>query len=250
MFRKIILPLITVSLLVSCSGRKKNYSGAEYSGQSSLQIKQMDDEEKAFIKGKTICVVLAYGYENEDDRARITADLEQNFGIKTEEKDGLITLYFFPDDFKSHGPVRISQLAENLEEAELAGIIVYGAPEGMNIPLAKLQDRMESENKFYPIFSFMPQDDILGSEATSDFVVDYALKASDMDSEEAASIQNFNPDLLIINSVNKIISSRGKVPSGPELKDYVSDIVEQEKILSYYHDSETGLKSIKHFIFE
>lgn len=247
------MAVCAVLLLTSCTG-KKDYSSEEYAGQSSLQIKKLNKEEQAYIQGKNICVVLGYGYEDEEIRDKIKAKLEQNFGIENEEKEGLITLYFYPDNFKKYGPVRISQLAENLEEKKLAGIVIYGAPEGMNIPLATLQDKREAANETYPVFNLFSQDDILGSESTSDFVLDHALvaNASGLEENEEVSNENlnFDSDALIIRSISTIISSKGIVPKGPELKNYVSDILGKDKKISYYHDAETGLQSVNHFFFE
>jgi len=252
MIKRITLLAVCAALfLTSCTG-KKDYSSEEYAGQSSLQIKKLNSEEKAYIQDKNICVVLGYGYEDEEARNKITAKLEQNFGIETEEKAGLITLYFYPDNFKKYGPVRVSQLAENLEEKNLAGIVIFGAPEGMNMPLAVLQDKREEAEISYPVFNLFPQDDILGSESTSDFVIDQALATTEM-TEEAESIvdtNGFDTDALIISSITKIISSKGVVPKGKELKDYVTEIVGQNKKINYYHDAETGLQSVNHFYFE
>lgn len=256
MLKKITLLAVCASLFFAgCA--KKDYSSSEYAGQSALRIKKLKADEKKFIENKNICIVLGYGYESEEARERITAKLEQNFGIEGEDKKALISLLFYPDDFKKYGPVRISQLAENVEDKNLAGIIIYGAPEGMNLPLAKLQDLREENEISYPVYNFFPQDDILGSESTSDFVVDYAVSTAETEmsaetmSEEANDdIPDYDPDALLVNAVNTIISTKGVVPAPSELKNFVSTVIGQGKEIKHFHDAETGLKSINHFIFE
>ncbi len=256
MLRKILLSAICASvLLTGCA--KKDYSSAEYAGQSALRIKKLKTEEKQFIKDRNICIVLGYGYETEEKRERINAKLEQNFGIEGEDKPALISLFYYPEDFKKYGPTRVSQLAENVEGKNLAGIIIYGAPEGMNMPLAKLQDLREEQGITYPVYNFFPQDDILGSESTSDFVVDYAVSASETEmnaetitEESTSDIPDFDSDALLVNAVNTIISTKGTIPSPSELKTFVSSVVGQGKEIKNFHDAETGLKSINHFIFE
>ena len=217
---------------------------------TAQKLARIDEETKAYLAGKHIAVVLGYGYNDPAFIESTRAVLNRDYGLKTEEADGLIQLFVYPDDFDVGGRTRISKLASLLEETELAGILILGAPEGMNIPLSKMQDAAGGSLP-YPVFTLFPQDEVLASEATADFVLDYANGGESTALQEEVEVtQDFDADTLIENSVQEMISLRGALPDDSKLFTFVQDIVGKERAISHYIDAESGIQSANHFIFQ
>lgn len=243
--------LLSLAVFPACTKRTEAQKVIEEPLPATAQkLSRIDDETRAYLEGKNICVVLGYGYNDTAFVEKTYDMLNRDYGIETEDNPALILLYVYPDDFEVAGRTRISKLASLLEERDLAGILILGAPEGMNIPLSKMQDAAGSALS-YPVFTLFPQDEVLASEATADFVLDYAnVGEATALQEEVTVTQDFDADTLITNSIQEMISLRGTVTSDTNLLTFVQNIVGKDRIISHYTDPETGIQAANHFIFQ
>lgn len=214
------------------------------------KLKKISPETKSYLEGKNIVVILGYGYNSDESVAKITWSLNDNFGVETEEKRGLISLLVYPNDFMVAGKERISSLADKIEDKNLAGMIILGAPEGLHIALSKIQDKNENGRIPYPVFTLFSQDDVLGSESTSDFVLDYAHKTNTIEDEVTDFIPDFDASQILTNSISEMLGLREPLKADSNLLPFVQRLLEKNRIITRYVDGETGLQSINHFIFE
>ncbi len=209
---------------------------------------------KAFEEGKTLAVLLGYGYNDSTSIASITQLLNQEYGVETADNPGLISIYVYPNDFTVSGKARISLLANLLEDKKLCGLLILGSPEGTHIAISKLQDKTDGGTLDFPVFTIFPQDDVLGSESTSDFVLDYAHKTDSAGSIENAEISSaipdFDTDKFIINTIQKMLESSSPIPQNENLSKFLQELLGPNRKLTHYIDGESGLKSVNHFIFE
>ena len=247
---------ITLSFfLSSCKGEKKSPSSqtASQNGFSEdipVKLRKISNETKKYLEGKNIVVVLGYGYNDEENVSKITQVLNTSFGVETEEKPALITILVYPKDFMVGGKERISSLADRIEEKNLAGMIILGAPEGLHIALSKIQDKSEDGKISYPVFTLFSQDDVLGSESTSDFVLYYAHKTNTIEGEVTDFIPDFDASTILTNSITEMIELREPLKADGNLQPFVQKLLDKKRTLVRYVDGETGLQSINHFIFE
>lgn len=249
-------------LFFSCKNEKKfslpisrtisDFTSLSTSSDSKkpLKLKGLSQETAEYIDGKQVVVVLGYGYNDEDKVASISKILDDDFGIESEEKAGMISLFVYPKDFMVGGKERISSIADRIEDKNVAGMIVLGAPEGFHIAMAKIQDKSENGKIPYPVFTFFSQDDVLGSESTSDFVLDYAHKINTIEGEVTDFIPDFDAGKILSNSVSAIIELREPLKADVALLPYVQKLLDKNKKVVHYVDGETGLPSINHFVFE
>lgn len=267
--------LLLTALIFAFTSCNKNNSAKDNSSESGLtlktavKVKHFTQETKDYMAGKTIVLILGHGYNDEANVSNISQHINYNYGLKTEDSEGLVSVIVYPDDFMVAGKPRISHLVTLLEETNLAGIITIGAPEGLCNSLARLEDNSikqqlqameesspdtkiekDSLKRYYPVFSFFQQDDTLGSESTADFVLDYTPVQTELESEQTSAIPDFDVPLLLINAIQAEINCRGPVTADKNLLNYVQKIVGKQKTIFHYNDYETGLKSINHFIFE
>ena len=243
-------------LILSCKKVKAFTASASIAqNQASNQnvperLKKISPETKAYLEGKNIAVILGYGYNDEANVSRITQSLNENFGVETEEKSALISVFVYPTDFMVGGKERISSLPDKIEEKSLAGMIILGAPEGLHIALSKIQDKSENGKIPYPVFTLFSQDDVLGSESTSDFVLDYAHKTNTIEGEVTDFIPDFDTSKILTNALSKMIELREPLKADNNLMPFVQDLLEKKNTVIRYIDGETGLQSINHFVFE
>ena len=259
MTRKLFFITLAVCVFVSSSCNKKQQSSIELpqsdeaqvlEPENAVRLSHVSQETKDYLSGKHIILVLGYGYNDEQFVREITELMDLNYGMETEESEGLVTCFVYPDDFTRAGKIRVSSLTDLIADRTLAGIIIIGAPEGLNIPLAKMQDATESGKLDYPVFSFFSQDEVLAAEAASDFVVDYALKTDNMETEESSYVPDFDVQEMLLNAVQMMINVRAPLQADANLMPTVQKIIGNERIVKHYFDSETGLMSVNHFIFE
>lgn len=252
---------LSAFLPVFFSGCKKENRLAVEETASSIQaqnkepskLKKLDAQTKAYLNGKNIILILGYGYNDENSIEKITRHMTETFGVETEEKLGLVSIFVYPNDFMAAGKARVSSLVNLLEDKNPAGILILGAPDGMHIALSKLQDNSDEKELPYPVFSFFSQDDVLGSEATADFVLDYAHKADNLTAETEAA--EFIPDFDLCGLLDSAILAMAEMrPENPReyknLSAFVSGLFGGKRTITHYIDGETGLQSINHFIFE
>lgn len=248
--------LLTLALsFVSCKNEKKTVSS-----QALLQttenenlpakLKKISEDTKNYIEGKNVLVILGYGYNDEENVSKITQNLNSNFGVETEDKTGLVSILVYPQDFMVAGKERISSLVDKVEDKSLAGMIILGAPEGLHIALSKIQDKSEDGKISYPIFTLFSQDDVLGTESTSDFVLDYAHKTNTIEGEVTDFIPDFDAASILVNCISEIIELREPLKADSSLPAFVKKLLDKNRNLVHYVDGETGLQSINHFIFE
>ena len=244
--------LISFALLfITCQKKKQDDSVPEETvieEQLPLSIRNLDENSKQYLEGKHVFVLLGYGYNDEAFVEKTKTDLDEKFGLLTEESDGLVKLAVFPNDFMRGSTARISMLYAMLEEESLAGIVILGAPEATHASLTRLQDKNNGSLP-YPVFSLFPQDDMLGSEATADFVLDYAQKAELLASEEVEHTPDFDADTLLENSIQTMLNPREPIPAVENLQPFVQKIVGVDRSISRYIDTESGLQAQNHFIF-
>lgn len=235
-------PLTASSTLTTVDANGKSKTPA--------RLKKLNAETKAWLEGKNVAVILGYGYNEEESISEITQNLNENFGVETEENKALISVFVYPNDFMVGGKARLSSLLDLIEDKTLAGMIILGSPEGLHMPLSKLQDKEESGLLPYPVFSFFPQDDVLGAESTSDFVLDYAHKTNQLDTEFSGFIPDFDLNSLLNNAISSMITLREPLKADQNLIEFVKKLFNSKKNVSHYIDGETGLQSINHFVFE
>jgi hypothetical protein len=250
---KSIFLILTATIIFSgCSKNSQKPSASDKNRQNqtkiATKIKSLDEETKAYIEGKTLAVILGHSYNDEQTVSHFKQLINEKFGLKTEDGNGLVSVLVYPDDFMVAGKIRISSLYSKLEDTPLAGIITFGAPEGLCNALAKLEDL--SEKRSYPVFSFFQQDDSLGSESTADFVLDYVPPAENLEQEQSSVIPDFDMDSLLINSISEMLAIKTDILAEKELLKTVQKIVGKQKTVINFSDYETGLKSVNHFVFE
>ena len=250
------ISLILTLSLSGCKDDKKTSLGAVASQNGDAvvnlpaKLKKISSETQSYLEGKNIVVILGYGYNDEANVARLKQSLNDNFGVETEEKTGLISLFVYPADFMVGGKERISSLADKIEEKTLAGMIILGAPEGLHVALSKIQDKTEDGKIAYPVFTFFSQDDVLGSESTSDFVLDYAHKTNTIEGEVTDFIPDFDANLILTNAICEMIELREPLKADSNLLPFVQKLLDKKRTVIHFVDGETGLQSINHFIFE
>lgn len=259
MLKKTFLIFLAVSTIFISSCKKEKSlkasealasAGTESTENVPEKLKKISADTKAYIEGKNVVVVLGYGYNDEANITKITQSLNNNFGVETSEKQGLISVFVYPADFMVAGKERISSLADRIEDKNLAGMVILGAPEGLHIALSKIQDKFEDGKIPYPVFTFFSQDDVLGTESTSDFVLDYAHKAGALEDEVTDYIPDFDAAQILTNAVSSMIELREPLKADASLMPFVQKLLDKNRTVIHYVDGETGLQSINHFIFE
>ena len=100
----------------------------------------------------TIVILLGYGFNTEEFISTGLAALIEKYGLS--ENGGILKLVHYPEDFKHGTTTRISDLNNYLNDSNLKGILLLGAPEGIGIPLSKQHDLWEN-NLPYSVFSFL-----------------------------------------------------------------------------------------------
>ncbi len=237
----------------SCKKDKKHDSTTNLLSENDgtpVKLRKLSPETQAYIEGKNIIVILGYGYNDVEHITKITQSLDSNFGLESEDKAGLISILVYPADFMVAGKERISSLVDTVQDKNLAGMIIMGAPEGLHIALSKIQDKAEGGKIPYPIFTFFSQDDVLGSESTSDFVLDYAHKTNTIEGEVTDFIPDFDANQILTNAISEMIELRQPLKADKNLQGFVQKLLEKNRTVIRYIDGETGLQSINHFIFE
>src|SRR5574344_1171281 len=238
-------------LTASCSKSEKQIINSE--GALDIQPKETSQKESKTTKNwnnsdGVICVLLGYGFNDKTFDEETFTNLSNEFGL--EQNGGLICPLVYPDDFKKGNSARISELYYMINEKNIKGILLLGAPENTNSVLARIQDDWNGKPP-YPVFSLFPQDDVLGMEATCDFVLDYERSAKeDVLNEETTLSIDKNIEKILINSVRYIAELPASLPLDKDLSTHVQQIVGEDKKVRRFTDSETGLQSMNHFVIE
>ncbi len=256
---EVFLSLITAFALfctsfISCSQKKEEKKQNSFSEMNLNPYKDavpLEIDENVPKSGANhfraeegeICILFGYGFNEKDFYEKVISDLGEKFGL--EEDGGIIFPVIYPDDLKN----RIMNLYDLIENKVLRGLLIFGAPENTHYMVAKLQDLWDGELPF-PVFSFFPQDDALGEEATANFVLEYERTINeetgslDTDHSHDSEMQN-----LILNAVRYVAFLPGPLPSDSELHLHVQTIVGNLPV-HRYTDSATGLQAMNHFVLE
>lgn len=190
---------------------------------------------------KKIIVLLGYSFNAPEIKNKMLGLLEQKYGFT--DCGAMIFPLCFPDDFKRSGHSYATELYSIISDPliDVAGIVLIGAPEYTHLALAKNQDDWEQEVP-YPVIALFPQDDTLGIESTCNFI---------LDKTQTAEEEDFTPSDEYFELILQVIDyiSMGDF----EITDYSDPIVHVAHLLkeNKFHnftDSETGLKSINHFV--
>lgn len=239
-------------LIISCG---KDFASSDIvEGTVVLSDTDIDLSENAMPvqmwhqTNKTLCVLIGYGYNTPELSEEIINLLAANFGLK--EDNGLILPLVYPNDFKRGNKYYISELKNILKDKDLCGIILLGAPEGTNNAILRIED-LYGGIKAFPVFSFFSQDELLGMEFASDFVLDKAMKANitGVVEEEVSHEPVENISNILIRSVECMTMLEQPLTKDKNLLDIVKYIVQEDKI-HRYSDLDTGLYSINHFVLE
>ena len=241
------------SSLTSCSKKNENHSDTQTEEAITLEVKTADKSKprrrsKWNNNNGIIAVLLGYGYNNETFLTETYQKVIDIYG--RDEEGGLLYTMIYPEEFMHGSTARISDLYTKLEDKKVRGILLLGAPENINRPLAKLQDEWEDKIP-YPIFSFFPQEEILAMEATSDFILEYEHSGDENLVEEETQVLNEKSlPKILINTIRYMTELPGPLPKDEELAAHVQQIVGKDKKLRRYIDGETGIPSINHFVIE
>lgn len=209
---------------------------------------------------KHIALLFGYGYNDKTFVDSICTVLAEEYGL--EKDDGLILPLIYPDDFLVSGTTaRISNLSSIIKDKDCKALITLGAPEYTHNVLAKIQD----EGLDCTVISLFSQDDILGTEAGSFLVFDFAeeeLVLSDeseedsrteLTEEDITSLTN-DTELKHLDKMNFLISKVVDVLKNPlelknkEILQVATGIFGKDWEISSFLDTDTGLRSKNHFV--
>lgn len=213
-----------------------------------------------------VVIVFGHGYETEEQQKQVLSVLEENFGLA--KNDGLIVPLTFPETYFSNKRVRNAWLREALVGQDICAIITLAAPERTHYSLADLQD-YGFPAKVYSVF---PQDDELGTESGSEFVLNYKSLGARIDESPVyvidqsktnsnSSVKNFEEESVFKGDITKVlipIIKRVKtvntraIPETPAsfasyLQKSYSEIF-LDSTLNPFVDAQTGIKSLNHYV--
>lgn len=264
LLKKFIFTLLSLNLFFLFSCKKQNQE-IDTSNVIDLIITDSSESEishtpsKSNITNKRIIVVLGYGYNEEHISEKIINKLDQNFGL--DKNGGLIYPVIYPNDFRMNGRSYVSDLTSLITnfEKDLSALIILGAPERTHIALARIQDSWDMQTPFYMVTMF-PQDDVLGIEATCDFVLEST--QNDLLNADLTSTQNITEESILKydNKTEEILIDTIEYLSilkeidfsfqkDNSIYSHVSQMLKNNSVTPYV-DPETGISSINHFIVQ
>lgn len=209
---------------------------------------------------KHIALLFGYGYNDKAFVDSICSKLAEDYGL--EKENGLILPLIYPDDFLVTGSIaRISNLYSIVKDKNCRALITLGAPEYTHRALAKIQD----ENLNCTVISLFSQDDILGTEAGSFLVFDFAedeLVLSDETEnesitefeEEAITSLTNDTELKHLDKMNFLVSKVVESLKNPleiknkEILQVATGIFGKNWEVSSFLDTDTGLRAKNHFV--
>ncbi len=243
--------VLSVSVFLFASCRKEKSYELPVNSDNTIQIEVHDSPEPGtstleprwYKEDGVVCVVFAYGFNSKSFYDTTVKRLAKEYGLDSD--GGIIHPMLYPDDFKG----KISNLRSAVNELNLRGLLIIGAPEGTHYALAALKQDWE-EQVPYPVFSFFPQDNILGQEASCDFVLELERTAEEEASATEISIDmNHDVEGLIVRGIKYMTELTQPLASDTNLHQHVQNIVGSRKVLRYI-DRESGIQSINHFVME
>ena len=258
MFRRFLSVMLFFVFMLSFSACQKKAKAVESDYDAEENLSEIMDIELTslpkWIAGDypRIQILFGYGYTEDENRLPVEQKLFDEFG-KAEDK-GLIYTAVFPDEYVKGGRIHLDFISKLVEDKNLCGLIVVGAPERTHYALSDMQDSGYS----FPVFSIFSQDDVLGIESGSTFVLDYKGIPSDKSSIHQEEYSEFSGNLAeILIPVIRLIrdTSKGKslLPSAAAVamsleaayKKYIPECSVQSFV-----DPESGLRALNHYVLE
>lgn len=270
MFLRIIAALFLGAAFCAglCSCEKKKtagFAGAQGGGAAPAAADQSETIQWHPEDGY-ICIVFGYGFNSPEFHEDAIKKLQDKYGL--EEEGGIIIPLIYPDNLNG----RISNIYDIITSHKMKGLILLGAPENTHRTLTKLRAEWElpadtaveetdgaesstaevqqDRKQPYPIFSFMPQDDILGQESNCDFVLEYERSSSiEEELSQETELLDKTVELILVRAVRYMDEHREPLEPDDKLHAHVQTIVGDHKI-HRYTDSESGIQAINHFVIE
>ena len=243
----IFLSLIAISLCLTSCKKKHQYVNSDGAIQLTITDSELSLADFAAkpvnhaFSNKKIIVLLGYSFNTPEVKEKILKILEDKYGLV--DCGAMLLPLCFPDDFKRGGHSYATEFYNIISDPllDLAGIILIGAPEYTHLALARNQDDW-NQNVPYPVIALFPQDDALGIESTCDFILDKTQTAE----EEVFTPTDEYFDLLL-HVIDYVSMGDFEVTDFSEVLVHVSSLLKDKKFHNFT-DSETGLKSINHFV--
>ena len=232
---------------VSVSCAKKNTDTAVVYSDDVIEINPSDVsiERNHSVKWSDdegiVLVVFGYGFNDSEFLAEAKRVISSAYGLS--ENGGLVRCVVFPDDLHN----RISNFRQIVDENNVRGIIVFGAPEGCHLTFAKIRED-RNNNPLFSIFSFFPQDDVLGQEGTCSFVLDHE-SAGGVNLEEQGQVMDEDIFNILVSAIRYAALLPSELPVDGALHSHVQSIVGHRKVHRYV-DGETGIQVRNHFVIE
>ncbi|MCR4734388.1 MAG: hypothetical protein K5829_05240 [Treponema sp.] len=249
----VLILLTTFSLFTlfpSCNAEEEPESTEDF---LSLEVSAAEESDysgiqKWHITNKKVCVIFGYDFNSPEIITSYKKILGENFGL--EEDGGMIVTITYPDDFRHNGKYLVTDLKNFLSDAsrDYCAVVILGAPENTHISLARLQDEWNMQLPF-PIAALFPQDDVLGLEATCDFVLDRQ-QSGEMTDEAFSHNDDFIAEkapLILCQTIDYMTKLGTSLPKDSSVQANILQMLDGEN-LAHYLDPETGLQSINHFI--
>ncbi|MBQ0039533.1 MAG: hypothetical protein KBS64_03825 [Treponema sp.] len=231
-------------VIMSCSKKDANEQPELLSGDV-MELK-LSDHDGQVTKAPVwtndegvVFVVFGYGYNDSEFCGKAKAFLSEKYGLA--ENGGLVSMIVFPDDLHN----RISNFRSIVDENNTLGIVLFGAPEGTHYTLASIRENHDNRPTFN-IFSFFPQDDILGQEGTCNFVMDHESSSKLQEQEQVMDKDIFG---ILSSAIEYAAVLPAGLPSDNELHAHVQAIAGTRKVHRYV-DGETGIQVRNHFVIE
>ena len=209
---------------------------------------------------KHVAILFGYGYNDKSFVDSVCLHLSEEYGL--EKENGLILPLVYPDDFIVSGSTaRISNLSSIMKDKNCRALITLGAPEYTHKALAKIQD----DNLDCLVFSLFSQDDVLGTEAGSFLVFDFAeeelILSDETDdssnteiTEDAIKSLTNDTELKHLDKMNYLVSKVVETLKNPselknkEILQVATGIFGKDWEVSSFLDADTGLRAKNHFV--
>ncbi|MBQ9538200.1 MAG: hypothetical protein IJU95_02930, partial [Treponema sp.] len=194
-------------MFAALSCEKKSAEETVQPGAVSIKISahnpssyEQDDLLRFSPEDGIICILFGYGFNGEGFLDDIIPHLKSRYGL---EQDGgiILPVVFTEEALEDQLAIsKISSLYDIINERNIKGIILLGAPEGTHKHLSKLRKDWDDRPP-YAIFSLMPQDDVLGEEFNCDFVLEYERNASLEDEEVEVKAIDKTAEQIVLRAI-------------------------------------------------
>ena len=241
------------AFFISSCGKQTEYNFSASSLITLYEAQENADElelptQTWHKSDKNIVVFFGYGYNDEEFVEKTKNQLFKKYGNANE--NGNLLALVFPDDFKHGSRTYTTHLANILDDKEVSGLVILGAPEGTYRAITRLQDEYNRKLPF-PVISLFSQDDVLGTEYTSDIVLDKKHKAQLNGILETESEQEFSEEVSSILEKAVFFADIADSPFEKNAKLFsIAKMIAGDAKISRYIDSETGLIPINHFVLD